>query len=122
MTCRTILSPEKRVEANVDDWRFQGVELARRSKSSDVYLVMRVNSKLALYLKALAFRMGQSIGHYAENQVRFAVHHEYCSRGVPAWRTEFTSRLMKLDDREALVELLDREQAFPSISETLKGR
>jgi len=109
MTCRTIISPEKRKEANIKDWRFRGVELAQKSKSSDVYLVMRVNSKLALYLKALTFNMGQDISQYAEGMVRWAVQHEFCSQGVPKWRIEFVERLMKLTDREALIELLDRK-------------
>ena len=114
MTCRTILAPEKRVEANTKDWRFRGLELGAKSKSSDVYLVMRVNAKLALYIKALAFSMGSDISSQAEHFVRLAVHNQFCARGCPAWRGQFVARLMKLNDREALSELLDREQQFPS--------
>ena len=113
MTYRTIISPDKRVEANVKDWRYRGLELAARSKSSDVYIVMRVNSKPALYLKALAFNLGMDLSGRVEHIVRFGVQNEFCARGVPKWRTEFVERLMKLNDREALIELLDREQEFP---------
>jgi len=120
MTCRTIIAPAKRAEAVAEDHRFRGLEIAPRSKSSDVYITIRINSKAALYLKAIAFSLGRDISETAEGFVRWALHNEFCARGCPAWRGEFVQRLMKLSDREALVELLDREQTFPSPFGALK--
>lgn len=113
MTCRTILSPQKRIEANADDHRFRGLEVAPKSKSTDVYLVMRVNAELALYIKALAFSFGSDISATTENFIRWAVHNEFCARNVPEWRREFVAKIMKMEGREAFVELLDPESAAP---------
>ena len=108
MTCRTILHPSKRAPAS-DRPALRGLEIAPRSKSTDVYIVLRVNAAVALYLRALTEEFGgpSSIHDAADLRLRTAIFHDFCKPGVPARRKDLVRRVMnKKDERELLVELL----------------
>lgn len=108
MNCRPIIHPSKRIPASKDNV-LRGLEIAPKSKSTDVYIVIRVNVAVALYLKALTrFEpFWGSVSHIAEYLVRTFLHERFCARGAPEERTQFISdHIIGQSERSIMVELL----------------
>lgn len=97
-------NPRERVRI-AQEGELRGIEVNAKSKSPDVYLVVRVWPKLALWVKALvhpAFR--PDVERVILRAIQEAVIKEFgpLGQGNP----EVASMVMRMTDREALVELM----------------